>query len=200
MRAVAYPLAQFDETTSIADTEPVAEPVVNDVVTQPTAEPTPETPVAQETPTDTSETPADTPTVAGEEVGTTSSETPAVAEATGTTTTDLFGLEPCLLEAGCKTRSLTFDNFALPEFTSGTVLDTVQLRLSLAAKAKPGSAIQRFVVSYSLDAGATYLPGTVIDVDAHHASTTNCVVRQANCDMSLIVGFLPVLVGSLRHQ
>ncbi|MFM2339462.1 MAG: hypothetical protein RLZZ360_98 [Candidatus Parcubacteria bacterium] len=178
MRAVAYPLAQFDETTPVTDAVPVVEEVAPDT-TAPDIEPasapneasTPEIPeVTTATPTEASDSPSDASETISDGATTSTPESPA---AVGTTTTDLFGLEPCLVEAGCKTRSLTFDNFALPEFTNGTVLDTVQLRLSLAAKAKPGSAIQRFVVSYSLDAGATYLPGTVIDVGGEISNSLN---------------------------
>ncbi|MFN3692835.1 MAG: DUF2341 domain-containing protein [Candidatus Paceibacteria bacterium] len=175
LKAETYPLAQFDETTPVSDDVVVSEEVVNESPTEPVEEtvlPTPESlptsePVAGE------ETTAVMPAVDGEAATTSNEEESALVELTATSTTDLFGLSPCLIEAGCKTRSLTFDNFALPEFTSGTVLDTVQLRLSLAAKAKPGSAIQRFVVSYSLDAGATYLPGTVIDVDGEISNSLN---------------------------
>lgn len=86
---------------------------------------------------------------------------------------NLFGLEPCLSEQGCSSKALIFDNFSMPEFVSGTRLDSVELRLSLAAKAKSGSAIQRFVVSYSTDSGVTYNPGTVIDVDGEISNSIN---------------------------
>ncbi len=174
LRAVAYPLAQFDETVPVTDTVPVAEEVINESTTESVEETTPTAPEVSpaDTPAETAETPSDTSVIDGESAATSTTQESEAVTSTATTT-DLFGLEPCLVEVGCKTRSLTFENFALPEFTSGTVLDTVQLRLSLAAKAKPGSAIQRFVVSYSLDAGETYVAGTVIDVDGEISNSLN---------------------------
>ncbi len=83
------------------------------------------------------------------------------------------GLTPCVSEEGCVTRSMTFSGFELPEFEPGTLLDAAQLRLSMAAQSKNSESLQRFVVSYSIDNGQTWLAGTVIDIEDEQSNSIN---------------------------
>ncbi len=85
---------------------------------------------------------------------------------------DIFGNVPCSQISGCVAHTITFDGFTLPEFEPNTVLDSVQLRLSLAAKAKEGSEVQRFVISYSYN-DIDWLPASVIDVDGEISNSIN---------------------------
>jgi hypothetical protein len=178
-----YPWAQFDESVPAVTTEPPAvEPsltesveVSNDVVDET------ETPLISEEATDgvsTEEAPTEGVSDESEPANT---EEPAIdtveveALPTGSTSTDpvtLFGVDPCD-DSICTKGALTFSGFALPEFTSGSVLDGAQLRLSLAAKAVETSAIQRFLVAYSFDAGVTWQAATVIDVEGEVSNSIN---------------------------
>jgi hypothetical protein len=193
-----FRFAQFDETTPVVTPEtssPDTETITSDS-TDVDPQPTDAVDVVSESTETTTDSDVEVTTdedVTDEEVITEADDTSATVSEEGTETEEsltdnvaketplqlststeyLFGIDACKLEEGCKTRSLLFDNFALPEFAPGTILDTVQLRMSLAAKAKENSLIQRFVVSYSLDFGATWLPGTVIDVDGEIANSIN---------------------------
>lgn len=88
-----------------------------------------------------------------------------------------FELEPCEAALGCQTHSMNFSGFTLPEFESGTVLDSVQLRLSLAAQKKTSLAdVQRFVVEYTYDTGSTtkvWTISSVIDIDDEVSNSIN---------------------------
>jgi hypothetical protein len=189
-RAESYPWAQFDETTSVIESDAVAETPASDSA----SETAPDESVVIETETTPEvtdvidlETDAQNEDTSGdviEENVTIDGATPTEgssgnlqdstnAQPLATTTEALFGIQPCRVEEGCVARSLTFDNFAMPEFVSGTVLDSIELRLSLAAKAKVGSPLQRFVVSYSLDGGVSYQPGTVIEVNGEVSNSIN---------------------------
>lgn len=114
-------------------------------------------------------------TSAQESAGSESDETrEAVSEASGSD----FVLAPCLVEELCKTYSMLFTGFTLPEFESGTVLDSMQLRLSLAAQTKRNRTTgpQRYIIEYSYDTATTakqWQTASVIDIDDEISNSIN---------------------------
>ncbi|MES2749536.1 MAG: DUF2341 domain-containing protein [Patescibacteria group bacterium] len=73
---------------------------------------------------------------------------------------------------------MLFSDFLLPDFESGTVLDSIQLRLSLAAKTKNnrGDGPQRFLVEYTYDTGTStpsWLTASVLDIDDEISNSIN---------------------------
>ena len=103
----------------------------------------------------------------------TQSEIPAVED-----TSNDYVLSACLPEAGCATHSMLFSDFLLPDFESGTVLDSIQLRLSLAAKTKnnSGATPQRFLIEYTYDTSTSapaWITASVLDIGDEISNSIN---------------------------
>ncbi len=201
--ATKFPLAQFDESTDLTD---AMQDVANDEVQLDTIIDEPETEVSSEV--DESDLDSESDTTDGEEVGSTTDSgaddsitATEVVDETDTQTPAVvdFGGQSCASVAGCVAKSLVFDGFALPEFTPGSVLDTVQLRLSLAAKAREGSPLQRFTVAYAID-GINYVPATVIDVDGEIANSINGDFYLVSIDVPPYTNDLSLLKVRLTYE
>lgn len=95
------------------------------------------------------------------------------------TTGGQYSLLPCEEAAGCSTHSMIFTGFTLPEFESGAVLDSAQLRLSLGAKTKSVSEAmpQRYVIEYSYDTATdsakVWTKASVIDIKDEISNSIN---------------------------
>ncbi len=84
----------------------------------------------------------------------------------------------CVEAFGCKTYSMVFTGFDLPDFENGTMLDAAQLRLSLAAQTKldRSNGMQRFVVEYTYDVGTSsknWATAQVIDIEDEISNSIN---------------------------
>ena len=91
---------------------------------------------------------------------------------------DEYVLAPCDPTLGCATHSMLFSDFSLPDFESGTVLDSVQLRLSLAAQTKNNrmDGPQRFLIEYTYDTSTSapaWMKTSVLDIDDEISNSIN---------------------------
>ena len=110
--------------------------------------------------------------------GTSEGEVISVSETEVEPDVPVFTLEPCESALGCSTNSMIFTGFAMPDFEDGSVLDSAQLRLSLAAQTKEnrGDGPQRFLVEYSYDVGTgtkQWATAQVIDIDDEISNSIN---------------------------
>lgn len=186
--AVAYPLAQaIIEETQAGDpaSAPDESTIDNEVLVS-----TPD-PVETDTAGEENSTP-DTVNDTGTSESVTGTSTPAPSteasdQGGATETVEVvaeetrlgdFSLAPCEVADGCTSHDMVFSGFILPDFESGTVLDSVQLRLSLAAqtKASRGNSPQRYLVEYTYDTGSTtktWDTASVIDIDKEISNSIN---------------------------
>lgn len=93
-------------------------------------------------------------------------------------TSNDYVMAPCEVEAGCSTHSMLFSDFLLPDFESGTVLNSIQLRLSLAAKTKisVGDKPQRFLIEYTYDTSTSapaWVTASVLDIEDEISNSIN---------------------------
>jgi fibronectin-binding autotransporter adhesin len=178
-----YPLAQFDEVTEVVQAgEPSTEvtetptPVSPDVVEGTTqADTTEASPAVEETggvsgvtnegadalPTTTD---AAITTESGEEENTVSESPVAPVED--------MAYPACEASALCESHSVVFSDFYLPDFEPGVVLDSAQLRLSLAARANESNAVQRFLIEYSYD-DTTWTVASLVDIEGEASNSIN---------------------------
>ena len=89
-----------------------------------------------------------------------------------------YELAPCDVQAGCATHSMIFSDFALPDLEGGSVLDSVQLRLSLAAQTKNNrmDGPQRFLIEYTYDtstSASAWVKASVLDIDDEISNSIN---------------------------
>ena len=181
---VRYPWAQLSVTESVipestptdSSEEGVEVPISESIITETEVPATLGVEVSEPTAPATGEVTADNiaTSTSGENQLFNDTDSDPEPEATPTSSSafNLFGLKSCDSIVGCASKTLTFTGFDLPEFIPGTVLDGVQLRLSLAAKAKPESEVQRFVISYSYD-DISWSPASVIDVEGETSNSIN---------------------------
>ncbi|MBY0538355.1 DUF2341 domain-containing protein [Patescibacteria group bacterium] len=155
------------EETAVVDNVPVAEETLETAVTEESVETTPEGSGA---------------TNEGEEAEIPVSESiegQSEAEpATEEDTSNDYVMAPCDPASGCATHSMLFSDFLMPDFDGGTVLDSIQLRLSLAAQTKQnrGEGPQRFLVEYTYDTSTTstdWITASVLDIDDEISNSIN---------------------------
>ena len=164
--------AETASITNIEQLEPAASNVESETVTLPPAQSNAETSVSDDTSSSSSANPNGTTSDVVEETGV--DPEPEVAE----DTSNDYVMAPCLPEAGCATHSMLFTDFLLPDFESGTVLDSIQLRLSLAAKTKNNrdDGPQRFLIEYTYDTSTSapaWMTASVLDIDDEISNSIN---------------------------
>ncbi len=86
-----------------------------------------------------------------------------------------FEMEPCLDSNGCVTKSINFSGFTLPEFDAGSVLDSAQLRLSLAGREAHTqvNGPQRFLIEYSYAEDPDWKIASIIDIEDEVSNSLN---------------------------
>ncbi len=108
----------------------------------------------------------------------------------------------CSSQVNCTTHSITYTDFNIPEFERGTVLNGVQLRLSLAAQTKSPEQdqIQRFVIEYSFDGEVTWSTASVIDIDEEISNSINGGFFLANLPNPPVANSLAGLAVRVSYQ
>ena len=205
-RALPFPLAQaiIDEVVTsspvtTSDNEPVP------VVTEPpaaTSEPTAAA-VTNEVLDNPVSTSSDTVSIDG---GETSAATTTIAGSDDSVLTNADStLSTCDSAAQCSTHSMLFTGFTLPEFESGTILDSVQLRMSLAAQLKRshGDGPQRYVVEYTYDVGSItkkWDTAAVIDITDEISNSINGGYFLVSLDTPKVTGEIANLQVRISYQ